>query len=547
MIHKNNLDNLLFSRASYLISDKAIKRLDNSWHGVFRRVILELLPVEVLEKNFDPVQGRPTKELYSICGLILIMQFFGWDVEETSLKYMTDISLQYALNVEEDFPELSDRTIQRYLKLAREDELAVNAMHSITLKLAEEMNLDLSLQRVDSTHVFCNMAKWSRRKLLFNIIQRFLKQLKRHLPFIYYELNNELLERYKGNNGWIFADNSSRNRRSRGKTFTNEEELGFDMQTLIRHFSSNEKCCNMSSYKDLVRVFSEQFINDDGLPKLNPNPGGKILINPSDEDAEIGHKGIGYQVQISETCSDENDVQLITSAIPQGASQSDMASFVEVVEDLKEQELVPEKIIADGGYGSDENYVYAQENDIELIAPTASKIKNKVTLDDCEFDEENIMLECPAGIKPMNRTFKYGKGRAVYHITTCDKCQLKDICQSTKRGKQNREFRYSLKDLRNVTRRKYQKTDEYKKSYRKRSPIEGLNGRLKQYTPLKRLKIRGKKAVNHSILSILTMHNIMQLVRHAKILNKKASAAAICSILMHKNSIFAKNHILRAA
>ena len=40
---------------------------------------------------------------------------------------------------------------------------------------------------------------------------------------------------------------------------------------------------------------------------------GNVIQNSSDSDATYdGHKGTGYQAQISETCGDTNDVQLIT-------------------------------------------------------------------------------------------------------------------------------------------------------------------------------------------------------------------------------------------
>ena len=115
-----------------------------------------------------------------------------------------------------------------------------------------------------------------------------------------------------------------------GKIYTTEEQIGFDMEKLIRRFSGDPRFINMASYKDMLRVFSEQFVDNGGKAELNPHPGGKILLNPSDPEAEIGHKGVGYQVQIAETCSDKNDVQLITAALPQGGSESDMESLPKI-------------------------------------------------------------------------------------------------------------------------------------------------------------------------------------------------------------------------
>ena len=41
-----------------------------------------------------------------------------------------------------------------------------------------------------------------------------------------------------------------------GKIYTTEEQIGFDMEKLIRQFSGDPRFINMASYKDMVRVFS---------------------------------------------------------------------------------------------------------------------------------------------------------------------------------------------------------------------------------------------------------------------------------------------------
>ena len=538
----------LWSRFQDLLSDVARRELDRGWQGVFHRMILQQLPVEIMEEKFNKYTGRPSKELYSVCGLLLIMNYFGWTLSQARLNYMVDLGVQYALNIEKDAVELSERTLHRYLDWLRKKDFMQDAMSLVTECLVKEMDLDIREQRVDSTHVFSNMAAWSRRQLMFNIIRSFLKQVRRHANEVYWRLDPELRGRYERNNGWIFGETSPMKLQKQGKVYTSEEQLGYDMEKLIENFSGRELFCNMSSYKNLVRVFSEQFVDADGKAELNPHPGGKILLNPSDPDAEIGHKGPGYQVQIAETCSDDNDVQLITAAIPQGASASDMDSETLVQEKLKAEGHLPEKLYADAGYGSDDNYMNAAKDGIELIAPTPHQPEGKVGLDECELDSENRIIACPAGKKPISKSFKNGKGRAVFFKSVCDKCPLKDQCRSKKCGKQNREFKYNDADLRTRTRRAFEATDEFKKKYgSKRSPIEGLNGRLKQFTPLRRLRVRGRPSVYFSIYAILTMHNIMQMVRYAKIQAKKAAAAALFRLFLRNYFSFQLQPLFHAA
>jgi len=537
----------LWSRFQDLLSEAALEELEHGWQGVFHRMILHLLPIRKLEEKFSKETGRPTKELYSVCGLLLIMEYFGWTLAQARLNYMVDLGVQYALNIEKDAVELSERTLYRYLEWLRKKDFMQDAMSIVTETLLRELKIDISRQRHDSTHVFSNMAAWSRKKLLHRIIQRFLKQVRRHANDIYWSLDADLRGRYERNDGWIFAETSPMKLKKQGKVYTSEEQLGYDMEKLIERFSGDLKFSNMASYKDLVRVFSEQFVDKDGKAELNPHPGGKVLLNPSDPDAEIGHKGPGYQVQITETCSEKNEVQLITAALPQGGSESDMDSLPAVEDKLKNEGHLPDELLADAGFGSDENFVKSAENGVKLIAPAPHQPENKVGLDECQFDSENRIVACPAGRKPICKSFKNGKGRAVFFKKICDECPLKDQCRSRKCGKQNREFRYDDSDLRTRSRRMFESSDEFRKLYSKRSAIEGLNGRLKQFTPLRRLRIRGRTAVFHSIYAILAMHNIMQAVRHAKIQAKKAAAAALFRLLLRNFFSFQLNPLFHAA
>ena len=113
----------LWSRFQDLLSDVALEELDRGWQGVFHRMILQQLPVEIMEEKFNKYTGRPSKELYSVCGLLLIMNYFGWTLAQARLNYMVDLGVQYALNIEKDAVELSERTLHRYLDwLRKKDE-----------------------------------------------------------------------------------------------------------------------------------------------------------------------------------------------------------------------------------------------------------------------------------------------------------------------------------------------------------------------------------------------------------------------------------------
>lgn len=115
-----------------------------------------------------------------------------------------------------------------------------------------------------------------------------------------------------------------------------------------------------------------------------------------------------------------------------GGSESDMGSLPMIEEKLKNEEHLPEELFADAGYGSDDNYVKSAENGVKLIAPAPHQPENKVGLNECKFDENNCIVECPAGKRPCSRRFKDGKERAVFFNSVCDECPLEKQMSSSK-------------------------------------------------------------------------------------------------------------------
>ena len=533
MIHVSNpRQTLLFDRVEEILHPSAKARLDADWPGIFRRAILQMMPIEDLGESFSYNFGRPTKEHFSICGLILLKDYFGWTNEETIDHYLYDLKIQYALKIQVDNLKLGARTLERYLKIFREKELAQKIMKDVTEMIIQELNIEVNKQRLDSTHVFSNMADWTRSMLLFKTTKRFLIQVKRHESKLYSELDNDLRKSYDSQGDWIYREITTRNVRYGDHVCNNKEQIAWDMLRLIEKFEQHEKLSNMNSFKDMVRVFGEQCEIDDGKVKIRKNPGGSAMVNPSDPDASIDNKGVGYQVQVSETCNPENPVQIITASLPQTASEADQVALDPMLDEMAKVDAIPESLLADSGYGSDGNVSRLAKIDIELIAPTIGKDKKKVGLEECTLDDQQRVITCPCGKKPMLKRYIGEKGRAVFPASTCQKCPLLKQCSASKQG-QNYTIIYDARSLRLRDRRLHEKTEEFQEQYRLRGGIEALFGRLKQYTPLRRLGIRGKSAVFNAMYSIMAVHNIMQMTEFYKMQDAKEQEN---SIIMTKTS-----------
>jgi len=352
----------------------------------------------------------------------------------------------------------------------------------------KELNIEVNKQRLDSTHVFSNMADWTRSMLLFKTTKRFLIQVKRHESKLYSELDNDLRKSYDSQGDWIYREITTRNVRYGDHVCSNKEQIAWDMLRLIEKFEQHDKLSNMNSFKDMVRVFGEQCEINDGKVKIRKKPGGSAMVNPSDPDASIDNKGVGYQVQVSETCNPENPVQIITAALPQTASEADQVALDPMLDEMAKVDAIPETLLADSGYGTDGNVSKLAEINIELFAPTTGKDKKKVGLEECTLDDQQRVIKCPCGKKPMLKRYIGEKGRAVFPASTCQKCPLLKQCSASKQG-HNYTIIYDARSLRLRERRLHEQTNEFKDDYRPRGGIEALFGRLKQFTPLRRLGV----------------------------------------------------------
>jgi hypothetical protein len=246
--------------------------------------------------------------------------------------------------------------------------------------------------------------------------------------------------------------------------------------------------------------------------------GGNCIQNPSDPDATYdGHKGPGYQVQIAETCSPENEVQLITGAIPQTACESDDAAVVPMLDQLKEAKLLPEEMLADTIYASDDNVQAAEKHGVELIGPIPGRSPESdpeaLTVDDFAIDERTGVVDaCPAGHQPLSctRDDEAGKTKVEMPAEICGGCAFRTQCPIGKDRAGRFVVEFTDKEHRLAGRRREQATDVFKKRYGKRAGIESTNSGLKNRLGLGKLPVRGRGSVFRVVLHKLAGWNVLR-------------------------------------
>lgn len=503
----------LFDPFSPVLTEATRRRLEAGWPGVFRHVILELMPVDTLAGNFHPTMGRPTKELYSMAGLVLLSEWMNWTTEHAVEAYCFYMNVQYALNLEPVAQALSKRTLERYLRHFEQDQLAQRVLREVTARLVEVLGIRIDRQRLDSTHLFSDMACLGRTRLMGVAVKRFLTQVKRHDPAAYAELDEPLRQRYVPSTHRLFAETG----KQAGGCRRLRQQVADDMYALVRQFSQVPEHAKRTSYRAMERVFYEQCDVEEAQVVVKAKTGGEVMQNPSDPDASYdGHKGPGYQVQLSETCHPDNEAQLIVATVPQTAAVPDAASLEPVLETLQAQDLLPEEMLLDSQYTSDDNVQTAETQAVELVGPAAGaqplQGQDDLSIDDFVIDEATEqVVRCPNGHEPTESVHNpvTGRTKTTMPPAACDRCPCRDQCP-VRRGRDGYELRHTAKQRRSEARRREQTTEVFAQRYGPRNGIEGTNSGIKRRTGLGRLRVRGRPRVFMAIYLKIAGWNILR-------------------------------------
>ena len=505
--------------------------LEESWPGVFRHVILEQLPVETLRQHFHPRRGRPTRELYSMAGLLLL-EMFDWTQEQAMVAYCFHREVHYALNLEPTDHELSVRTVERYQSYYEQDELGQQVMHNVTTCLVQVLGTRIDQQRLDSTHVFSDMYQVGRTRLLGVALKRFLTQVQRHDPAAYASLPEALRQRYTPSEHQLFGDVA------KGKEARRllRQQVAEDRYQVLRRFADQPAHAGRPSYQAMARIFGEQCEVQEEKVTVKDKTGSTVMQNPSDPDATYdGHKGPGYQAQLSETCSPQNEAQLITCVLPQTAAEPDGAAVAPVLEELKASQLLPRELLVDTQYPDDENVQLAESYGVELVGPVPgaepSGRPDDLTIDDFVIDEQTEQVTCcPDGHAPVRSVHHPASGRT--HTTmpaeACGPCAFRHQCPVQER-QNGYHLEHTAKQRRMAARRREQETEVFRQRYRRRSGIESTNSGLKRRTGLGRLRVRGRPRVFQAIYLKVAGWNILRASVCAKMrewVRAKAQTAA---------------------
>ena len=266
------------------------------------------------------------------------------------------------------------------------------------------------------------------------------------------------------------------------------------------------------------------------------NLGGRNSYSKTDKDAtfmKLKSNGFGnkelkpcYNIQMG-----TEGQYIVGYSVHQNASDTTaMISHLEKLKGMlkkfteKREKKLPLNIIADAGYGSEENYEYLESEgingyvkynmyDIEKTKKYAEKIFRTENL---QYDKEKDEFICPAEkrltyIKTVDTTTAngYQTQRRMYQSENCTGCKMKFQCHKSE-GNRIIQISHKLNEYRSKARELLNTETGYHYKKKRNIEIESVFGDIKHNREFKRFKLRGKEKVNIETGIISIAHNMIK-------------------------------------
>jgi len=259
--------------------------------------------------------------------------------------------------------------------------------------------------------------------------------------------------------------------------------------------------------KKKYKHHQQQFGNRNSYSKTDPDA---TFMRMKDDYMKNGQLKPGYNVQIAT----EGQYTLVYGIYP---NPTDTKTLIPFLDEIETQYFdLPTYIVADAGYGSEQNYedVITNRKRVPLMKYTMyeREQKKKVKNDTFQprnwhYDAEEDRYTCPNGQsltfqRNATRKDKSGFERSfkVYECTNCTGCPFRAECTKAQEGK-NRQLKMNERWEQQKTYVSEQLSEEKTgEIYRQRKiDVDPVFGFLKANLGFARLSVRGKRKVEHEI------------------------------------------------
>ncbi len=502
------------------------KEIVEGWAGLFYKNVF----CAIDEKQFEPLyskdRGRPNTPVNILASLEIIKHLWNYTDEQLFRTIRADYEVNYALGLRElgSF-YIGDRTVYDFrerllaftLSNPEKGSLIFQLFKDLTSNFIEILGIDTGELRMDSTMIESNIKKAGRLALAFDVLNQAVKVIPD------FKLTEVLKEVSKPN-----FKTSMLYRVGSEKLNPNLDYLLNLGAKALEIAKEIPEIYARKEIKILERLLDEQAVTDKNTKKKKAKPDAEIspnsLQSAYDPDATYRKKGdkksSGYVLNLTETCSKDNPIQMIVDYLVAQNTTSDKELLKQSLANIDENTMM----YLDGGYSSVELWQEANAKNIDLMFTDMTGTKpdpNKLPLVSFNVDINNkVVLNCPAGHKPLYCSFSKGSYSTRFDLHICQACPLAPQCPA-KQKKQYSKLNFSEKSyLASLIRMKCLNPEELAKNLSTRAAIEGTISGLKIGQRLAELFVRGQLKVEYYTGLKIVAANVKRFFRGIRISEK---------------------------
>jgi transposase len=273
------------------------------------------------------------------------------------------------------------------------------------------------------------------------------------------------------------------------------------------------------SWPQTLQRYDEQEKILDGRNSYSKTDRDATFMRMKEDHMLNGQLKPAYNVQIS------TNKQFITNyTIHQSAT--DTGTYKQHIETFKDMYgKYPDTAVADAGYGSEENYVYAQEKGMKTFIKynffhkeQAKNWKNDpFRSSNFHYNPDRNCFYCPMGqamrhIGDRKQMTANGFEQTIsrYQAQNCEGCPLRGSCHKAE-GNRIIEVNHNLNKLRNREREKLMSEDGLLHRSQRPQDVEATFGNLKSNKGFKRFRLRGLRKTETEFGLLALAHNLAKI------------------------------------
>ena len=427
------------------LPEKVRRRLEASWAGIFYREVFCRIDESLFTVLFSDEPSRPNSPINILVGAETLKSGFGWSDEELYDEIQFNLQVRYALGLRDmGSVPFELRTLYNHRRRVSRhmQETGQNLLEGVFVQVTDQQLAVLELktghQRMDSVLVSSNMRQMTRLQLLVEVVQRVWRMLGQEDRAFY----AEIFQPYRQGTAGQYCY-----RVKVDEVAAHVEAVGQLMRCLVEGLEAGYG--EQRAYQVLERVFAEHFalIAGEGEScqpgqirvRMGEELSAHSLQSPDDWEATYrqkrgqGHRG--YVANLTETCDQENKVQLITQVQVAPNSTDDEQMAVDGLEELKARTDL-KALWTDGGYNGPALEAVLRQQGIEHI-PTRVRGgragADRLGLETFSWERDGAgvpsAVSCPGGqrveVRAGHRTSRF---LADFDQPRCGRCLLARQC-----------------------------------------------------------------------------------------------------------------------